>query len=90
MLQVSPYNEIFANYLIVVIPTAVGYMVMSFALSHLNASVVSLYQTLQPIDTAIISYILLGEKITAYQCIGGLGVILGLTIVVFAKSRDDT
>jgi len=67
------------------IPTVVCYTIQTFALKHLNASVVALYGVLQPIDTAILGFFLLNEQIYWFQYVGGFVVIIGLFVVIGEK-----
>ncbi len=56
-------------------PTLLGFGAYNIALGYLPGSVVNLIATLEPAFTAIIAYLLLGERLSAVQ-IGGSALIL--------------
>jgi len=57
------------------VPTLLGFGTYNIALGYLPGSVVNLIATLEPAFTAIIAYLLLGERLSAVQ-IGGSALIL--------------
>ena len=63
-------------------PTLCGYGLYNVALSYLPSSVVNLIATSEPVFTAIIAYLLLGERLTWVQILGSL---LTLGGVVFLR-----
>ncbi len=56
----------------------IGYLAINDALGYLPASVVSPSLLGQPVFTAILAMILLGERLSAMQIIGGLAVLSGI------------
>jgi drug/metabolite transporter (DMT)-like permease len=56
--------------------TNIAYMLQNSALKHISASVVSMLQCTQPILTAIISYLLLKEKLSMEGLIGAAIIII--------------
>jgi drug/metabolite transporter (DMT)-like permease len=61
-----------------------GYLMSSYALGHLPASVVSVTMIGQPIVTAIIAIPLLGEALGAAQILGGILALTGIYLVNIA------
>ena len=60
-------------------PTLAGFGLYNVALTHLPSSVVNLVATSEPVFTAAIAYILLGERLTWIQIAGSM-LILGAVI----------
>jgi drug/metabolite transporter (DMT)-like permease len=58
-----------------------GYMSINYALGHLPASVVSPTLLSQPVLTALLSGLLLGERFSPMQVVGGLTVLVGVYVV---------
>jgi drug/metabolite transporter (DMT)-like permease len=58
-----------------------GFGLYILAMNYLQASVTNLVATLEPLLTAILAYILLGERMTLVQGVGGVLIVLGLLIV---------
>ncbi|HCS10300.1 MAG TPA: hypothetical protein DIV40_02480 [Clostridiales bacterium] len=56
--------------------TNIAYMLQNSALKHISAQAVSMLQCTQPILTAIISYFLLGEKLSTQGIIGAAIIII--------------
>jgi len=63
------------------IPQVLGYLAINYALGHLPASVVSPTMLGQPVVTAILAGPLLGEPLSPWQLLGGVGVIAGVYVV---------
>lgn len=60
-------------------PTVAGFGLYNVSLVHLPSSVTNLIVTLEPTFTAVTAYLLLGEKLTVIQGLGGL-LILGAVV----------
>jgi drug/metabolite transporter (DMT)-like permease len=67
-------------------PTLAGFGLYNISLTHLPASIVNLIAISEPVFTAIIAYIFLGERLTWIQLIGSLLILGG---VVFLRVYDD-
>lgn len=67
-------------------PTVLGYGLYNVSLSHLPSSVANLIVTSEPVFTAVIAYLLLGERLTVIQIIGGLMILAG---VIFLRVYED-
>jgi drug/metabolite transporter (DMT)-like permease len=68
-------------FLLSAIPTLGGFGLLNVSLTLLPASVASLIVSMEPVFTAVIAYILLGEVLTAVQLAGG-ALILGGVVVL--------
>lgn len=66
-------------------PTLVGYGLYNVSLVYLPSSVVNLIATLEPVFTAVIAYLLLGERLSEVQLLGS-GIIL--TGIAFLRIYD--
>lgn len=64
---------------LVLITSVVSYLLWSYALKRLEAPRVAVFTNLQPVATALISWMVLGERIGPAATVGGLLVILGVT-----------
>ena len=72
----------FLNFIAIgVIVQVVGWVVITYVQGHLPASIVSATLLAQPVLTAIIAWLLLGEEFSRWQVLGGITVITGVYIV---------
>jgi len=62
-------------------PTLLGYGLYNVAMNYLPAGIVNLLATSEPAMTAVQAYILLGERMTALQIVGGLIILSAMVIV---------
>jgi drug/metabolite transporter (DMT)-like permease len=62
-------------------PQVLGWLAINYALGHLRASHVSVSLLGQPVVTAILGFLLLGEALTANQIIGGALALTGIYLV---------
>ena len=60
--------------------TVLAYLLQNFAVAHLSAATVSVLQCTQPILTALISFIVLREKLTALGLLGGVLIVAALLL----------
>ena len=67
--------------------SAVAYALWAFAFSKLGASRANVYSNLIPVFTAIFSYLLAIEEMTAFKIIGILVVVVGLVLSQM-RTRD--
>jgi drug/metabolite transporter (DMT)-like permease len=63
------------------ISQTVGYLAMNYTLGHLPASVVAPTLLGQPVMTAILAGLLLGETLSQWQVLGGIAVLAGVYVV---------
>lgn len=71
-----------------VFATAFTYNTYSFVSKSLSPSIVTIYSTLQPVGTAVLSLILFGRVISLSEGVGGFIVALGLAITVIGRRRE--
>lgn len=69
--------------------TLINYNIISFACSLLVPSITTVYCTLQPVGTALLSLAVFGYVITLSQGVGGALVILGLIVIVYTQYNSD-
>ena len=68
--------------------TAFAYNTYSFVSKTLSPSVVTIYSTLQPVGTAVLSVVLFGKVIGLSEAVGGIIVALGLAVTVIGRRRE--
>lgn len=64
-----------------VVNTAAGYMLYNHALQVLTAIEMNMLQNLSPLETVVIAWLLLGERLSAVQILGLVIVIVGVMVV---------
>lgn len=62
-------------------PTLAGFALYNFSLSLLPSSIANLIMTSEPVFTAIIAYLLLGERMNQIQVAGGLMILAGVVFL---------
>ena len=68
-------------------PTVGGFGLYTVSLGYLPASVANVIATLEPVMTAILAFILLGERFTPPQWAGSLLIIAGVIVLRVGESR---
>ena len=71
-----------------VITQIIGYFSISFALGYLPASIVAPSLLGQPVITAILAGLLLGEVFSSSQILGGVTVLAGVLVVVRSQPES--
>jgi len=84
----SHYSGWLVLLLLAMIPSIGGYGLYSVSLGYLPASVANLIATLEPPLTAVMAYVLLGERFTLPQIIGGAVIIVSVTILRLVEGRN--
>jgi drug/metabolite transporter (DMT)-like permease len=72
---------------IVLIPTAVNYVLSSWALHHSSPALVAAYTTLQPVVAALLAVVFLGETPGAREIAGFLLIASGLAMINGRRAR---
>lgn len=72
----------------VLIPTTLNYMLISWAIKHSSTSLVATYTTLQPVTSAVLAAIFLGERAGLREALGFVLIALGLFLVSRARGGD--
>ena len=76
-------------FLLAAIPTLGGFGFYNVSLSYLPSSIANLIATLEPAFTALFAYILLGERLTIIQLIGGLITLAGVVFLrIFETNKN--
>lgn len=79
------------NFLGVALVTQVGgYVAINYALGHLPATIVSSTVLLQPVITAVLAAVFVGQPILPNQIFGGLFVLAGIFIVHRSRVKKST
>jgi drug/metabolite transporter (DMT)-like permease len=68
-------------------PTIAGYGLYTVSMNYLPASVANLIATLEPVMTAILAYLLLGERMTPPQLFGGAMILGGVVLLRLSEGR---
>jgi len=71
-----------------VFATILAYIAVTFANSHIPASIVAAYNCLQPFAAAILSYIFNHQTPTVNEYIGAAAIIIGLAVVTLGHLRE--
>ena len=69
--------------------TVLAYLLQNYAVAHLSAGTVSMLQCTQPILTAVISYLMLGETLSAAGLSGGVLILAALLFDGWRESRKS-
>ena len=72
-----PVDILFVLYLALG-PSALAYLLVGYGLTHIEASLASIYGNVMPISGAVAGYLLLDEHIGVAHLVGGLFIILGV------------
>lgn len=72
---------------IAIIPTFLGYNLFNWALKWLKAPPVSIGMMLEPAGAAILAYLILGERITGSEWLGGAIILFGLFLFIVSTAR---
>ena len=62
-------------------PTVGAYILYTTGLRHVQASAASIVATLEPVTAAILSFLLLGERFSPPQALGGVMIIAGVILL---------
>jgi drug/metabolite transporter (DMT)-like permease len=69
-------------------PTLIGFGMYNTSLSYLPSSVVNLIVTLEPVFTALLAFLLLGEMMTGMQILGGMVILAGVVLLRVSEGRN--
>ncbi len=67
-----------------------GWLAINYALGYIKSSIASVSLLSQSVFTAIIAYPVLNEKLTLYEAIGGVVVLLGIYLVNKKNAQQKT
>jgi len=71
-----------------VFATAYTFFASSWAVKHSDPTTVSVYLTVEPLLTAILAAIILHERLTVLNIIGGIVILIGVGAVMVSKFRE--
>jgi drug/metabolite transporter (DMT)-like permease len=72
--------------LIALAPQVIGHTSFNWALKYVSATMVALVTLGEPIGASILAFFVLGEKITAFQAIGGSLILSGVGLAIWGES----
>lgn len=81
--------DVVSALLLAVIPTLIGIMALFKALGILGASKSAIISSFEPVVTLILAYLLIGDRITLVQLIGGAFILSSVFIVQRGGASDD-
>jgi drug/metabolite transporter (DMT)-like permease len=70
-------------------PTVLGFGLYNVSLGYLPSSVVNLIVTAELVFTAILAFLLLGERLQGYEIIGSLLILVGVVILRMSEGRRE-
>ena len=73
--------------LLAVVPTVFGHILFNWLLQYISATTVSMNILGEPVGASILAYLLLGELLTPLQWGGGLLVMFGLAVYLYAGRK---
>lgn len=80
-----PYQVYILGFLMAIFSTLIPSFLVSLAIKKLGASNFSILGSVGPISTILLAYLFLGERLTFWQVIGSIIVIIGISFVTFTK-----
>ncbi|MEN2769220.1 DMT family transporter [Ornithinibacillus xuwenensis] len=72
-----------------IIPTFLGHTLFNWALKWLSTSTISMAIVFEPIGATILAYVILNERVTWSQWLGGTIVIFGLFLFIVSTTRKS-
>ncbi|MCD5325841.1 MULTISPECIES: DMT family transporter [Pontibacillus] len=72
-----------------VIPTFLGHTLFNWALKWLSTSTISMSIVFEPVGASLLAYLILGETISWSQWLGGVIVIVGLSLFIYSTSKKS-
>lgn len=73
--------------LLALIPTLLGHTLFNWSLKWLSTSTISMAILFEPVGATVLAYYLLGEQVIATQIIGGLVVIIGISLFLIDERK---
>ncbi|MBW4080530.1 DMT family transporter [Paenibacillus sp. S150] len=73
--------------LLAVVPTVFGHILFNWLLQYASATTVSMNILGEPVGASILAFLLLGEQLTGLQWAGGVLVMGGLAVYLYAGSK---
>ncbi len=76
-------------FLLALIPSTVGFVTSMFALRHIEASKASIVASIEPVAAVVIAFLVLSEKINAWQAVGVALVFLGVLMLRLTRRHAE-
>lgn len=73
--------------LIAFVPQVIGHTTLNWALKRLSATAVSVTALGEPIGATILAFMILGEKITIIQAMGGILILTGVALTLRVETK---
>lgn len=73
--------------LLAIVPTVFGHILFNWLLQYASATTVSMNILGEPVGASILAYLLLGEQLTGLQWAGGMLVMAGLAVYLYAGRK---
>ncbi|MBD8070534.1 DMT family transporter [Bacillus sp. PS06] len=82
-----PLNDWMVFLLLAIVPTLLGHSMFNWSLQWLSTSTISIAILFEPVGAAILAYFILGEHVLWTQVIGGLVIIVGISLYLLNERR---
>ncbi len=76
--------------LLALVPQLIGHSTYNWALGYLSAAYVSIALLGEPIGSAILAYVLLGETPTTLKLFGAILILIGIFLASHSESKNET
>ncbi|CAM4236157.1 DMT family transporter [Paenibacillus typhae] len=76
--------------LLAIVPTVFGHILFNWLLQYVSATTVSMNILGEPVGASILAFLLLGEKLNGLQWAGGILVMGGLAVYLYAGRKKTT
>ncbi|MFC1547982.1 DMT family transporter [Candidatus Neomarinimicrobiota bacterium] len=80
-----PNGSILFLGLLILLPTVGGHTIFNWGVHHIGAPRVSLFGLMEPIESALLAFIILGEQVSLTTILGGCIIISGLLLAVWQR-----
>ncbi|RST77692.1 DMT family transporter [Siminovitchia acidinfaciens] len=83
-----PSSEWVYFLLLAILPNLLGHSVFNWALKWISTSVISMAILFEPVGATILAYIIIGEKVLMTQIIGGIIIILSVSLFISNERKS--
>ncbi|MBY0096868.1 DMT family transporter [Mesobacillus maritimus] len=82
-----PKNDWLFFLLLAIIPTLLGHTLLNWAVKWVSTSMISVAILFEPVGATVLAYNVIGETINPSQVIGGLVVLLGISLFIYDERK---
>jgi drug/metabolite transporter (DMT)-like permease len=82
-----PKNDWLFFLLLAIIPTLLGHTLLNWVVKWVSTSMISVAILFEPVGATVLAYNVIGEKINLSQVIGGLVVLLGISLFIYDERK---